>query len=68
MIQVPEMRPFFAEQVSRWRAELAAGSAPQMLRPLVESLTFENYRATPVEDGRISYELQMPAVPVGQTS
>jgi hypothetical protein len=60
LINVPSLRPFFAETVAHWRAELAAGRAPTNLRPLIEELTFENYQATPHDDGRTSYQLIVP--------
>jgi len=60
IIQSPPLRPFFHEVVTRWREELAAHGNVLQLRMLIEHLTFENYKQTPADGGKILFEFVAP--------
>ena len=61
LINGADMRLFFADTVERWRHDLSDDGKPRNLQLLIEQLTPDNYRKTPIEEGKIRYDFVLSA-------
>jgi hypothetical protein len=60
LVNDANMKQFFSDIVRKWRSDLSSDGQNRDLQILIEQLTYDNYRQTPVEGGKICFEFVLP--------